>query len=81
MLLAIAVAPCGCFGDSDSQHGRTALIWAAINDHADCVRLLIDAGADKDINDAEVRFGCCFAEAPSRVVTLFFLFLIFVAHN
>ena len=31
---------------SRAQSGRTALIFAAENSHADCVRLLIDAGAD-----------------------------------
>jgi hypothetical protein len=32
----------------DSQQGWTALIWAARQGHVDCVRLLIDAGADKN---------------------------------
>ena len=45
--LAMAVALCAA-GESDSQHGRTALIWAAMRSNADCVRLLIDAGADKE---------------------------------
>ncbi len=31
-----------------SQGGWTALMRAAIEGHADCVRLLLDAGADKD---------------------------------
>jgi hypothetical protein len=35
-------------GEFDSQKGWTALIWAAWHGHADCVRLLIDAGADKE---------------------------------
>jgi hypothetical protein len=35
----------------DSQHGWTALIGAAHECQADCVRLLIDAGADKDAKD------------------------------
>jgi ankyrin repeat protein len=35
-------------GDFNSQGGWTALILAAWNGHADCVRLLIDAGAGKD---------------------------------
>ena len=34
-----------------SQFGWTALIWAAANGHVDCVRLLIDAGADTDASD------------------------------
>jgi hypothetical protein len=37
----------GC-GESDWQGGWTALIWAAWNGRADCVRLLIDAGADME---------------------------------
>jgi hypothetical protein len=36
------------FGEFDSQFGDTALIRAAWHGHAECVRLLIDAGADKD---------------------------------
>ena len=35
-----------------------ALMHAAAADHADCVRLLIDAGADKDAK-SDVRVGCC----------------------
>ena len=31
-----------------SQGGWTALMRAAIEGHADCVRLLLDAGADMD---------------------------------
>jgi ankyrin repeat protein len=38
-------------GESDSQDGNTALIRAAAKGHANCVRLLIDAGADKDIRN------------------------------
>ncbi len=34
--------------ESDSQVGWTALMDAAAYGHADCVRLLIDAGADKE---------------------------------
>ncbi len=30
-----------------SQDGYTALIWAAQCGHTDCVRLLVEAGADK----------------------------------
>ncbi len=35
-------------GKLNSQSGRTALMRAASRGRADCVRLLIDAGADKD---------------------------------
>jgi hypothetical protein len=34
-----------------TQSGRTALIQAAQNGHTDCVRLLVQAGADKDAKD------------------------------
>jgi ankyrin repeat protein len=33
---------------SDSQNGATALMYAAICGGAECVRLLIDAGANKN---------------------------------
>ncbi len=35
-------------GDSNSQSGSTPLILAARNGRADCVRLLLEAGADRD---------------------------------
>jgi ankyrin repeat protein len=38
-----------------SQDGRTALIYAAIYTHADCARLLLDAGADKNAKN-KVRY-------------------------
>ena len=37
-----------------AQHGMTALIWACYKGHADCARLLLDAGADKNAKN-EVR--------------------------
>ena len=52
----------------DSQDGWTALIWAAWNGHTECVRLLIDAGADKDAKD-QVRVGQCFAGSSPRSVS------------
>jgi ankyrin repeat protein len=33
---------------TENWHGQTALMWAAIENHADVVELLIDAGADVD---------------------------------
>jgi ankyrin repeat protein len=36
---------------SESQNGSTALHHAAEVGDADCVRMLIDAGADKDATD------------------------------
>ncbi len=38
-----------------AQDGRTALMWAAAEGHADCARLLLDAGADKEVKD-QVRY-------------------------
>jgi hypothetical protein len=35
----------------DSQSGCTALIRAATNGHAACVRLIINAGADEEAKD------------------------------
>ncbi len=42
-----------------AQDGRTALIEADKMGHADCVRLLLDAGADKNAAN-NVRAGVCF---------------------
>ncbi len=39
------------------QFGYTALIWAAQKGHTDCVRLLIDTGANKEAKES-VRVGC-----------------------
>ncbi len=52
---------CSCI-----QDGTTALLYAAMNGHADCARLLLDAGADLETTDV-VRWRkpcrnrqCCF---------------------
>jgi hypothetical protein len=47
--MAVALCLCGC--NFDWQRGNTALIYAAQYGRVDCVRLLIDAGADKDAKD------------------------------
>ncbi len=60
-------------GDSKSQGRRTALTRAAERGRVECVRLLIDAGADKDAT-TNVRVGLCFGGVPSLV------FLFFPAH-
>jgi hypothetical protein len=39
---------CVCGGKHDSQIGMTVLMCAADHGHADCARLLIDIGADKE---------------------------------
>ncbi len=47
--------PCaGPFGTKCAQYGRTALIGAAMKGHADCARLLLEAGADTNAK-ANVR--------------------------
>ena len=44
-------------GRRRAQDGHTALIQTAINGHADCARLLLDAGADKEVK-TNVRATC-----------------------
>ena len=65
MCLSLRVGDIVAF-DQGGQRGRTALIWAATEGKADCVRLLLNAGADKEATD-EVRvdrplslFQACF---------------------
>jgi ankyrin repeat protein len=36
------------FANIRAQYGQTALMCAAESGHADCARLLLDAGADKN---------------------------------
>ena len=43
-----------------AQDGDTAMIRASVNGCTDCVRLLVDAGADKDAKN-HVRVHCCIA--------------------
>jgi hypothetical protein len=50
-VLSMTVALCVSGGGSDSQNGNTALMWVAARGLADCMRLLIDAGADKEAKD------------------------------
>ena len=45
---------CGGTLAAHAQSGCTALICAARFGHADCVRILVDAGADMNVQ-AEVR--------------------------
>jgi hypothetical protein len=79
---------CVCGSESDSQDGNTALMYAAEDGHADCVRLLIDAGADKNIGN-NVRVSRCIAEAhyfisllPSLQLSLVFInFFFYFSHQ
>ena len=70
---------CLCDGGiSDLQDGNTALMWAAEEGHADCARLLIDSGADKNVK-SNVRRRSLFSGTPSRFL-LFFLSLDLILH-
>ena len=45
-----------------TQKGRTAMIQASEEGHADCVHLLVDCGADKDAkDDVHVAIICSFS--------------------
>ena len=44
------------------QIGRTALMSAGRKGHTDCVRLLIEGGADKDAKDAVRAFAAWLCE-------------------
>jgi hypothetical protein len=45
-------------GEFESQDSYSVLVCSASEGHAECVRLLIDAGADKDAK-CDVRFVLC----------------------
>ncbi len=67
------------------QDGCTALIWAASNGHTDCVRLLVEGGADKDANSS-VRhwahlFTVCFNWSRFCALCLWFYIFVFSAVN
>ena len=57
----------GCtFGAAAAQDGMTALIRAAGYGHADCMQLLLDAGADKNAQDkVRARAGVAFGARGS----------------
>ena len=51
---------CVCAGEYNAQYGWTALINAAAYGRAECVRLLIDAGADKEAKTNVRRWSLLF---------------------
>jgi hypothetical protein len=61
VLCALAAALCIACPEFDSKVGLTALMRATAEGHADCVRLLLDASADKEAKDNVRRrsLRCC----------------------
>jgi ankyrin repeat protein len=80
MLICLWLWRCVCGGKSDSQNGWTALIRAAERGRTDCVRLLIDAGADKDVRN-NVRIGHCVANVQSYFVPRFIFSVVTSLHD
>ncbi len=77
---------CLCCLYWDEQKRYTALIWAACKGHTDCVRVLVDGGADKEAMDQVLiiaasfflYFICIYVFIYSRFDFVFgFLFLDF----
>ncbi len=71
---SLGMWPYECGDESDSQLRLTALMHTATMGHADCVRLLIDAGADKEAKDAVRRLQqipICFT--PTFQASLIFI--------
>ncbi len=61
-----------------SQNGSTALIYAVQYHHANCVRLLLDAGADAEAKDrVRPMVGRCQSEASSFLFAFFGILSIF----
>ena len=53
--------------NAQNNQGRTALHLAALGDHAECVQLLLNAGAHADIRDNEGRTALeCAIQASSK---------------
>ncbi len=66
------------FVNSDLQGGNTALIWAAGHGRADCVRLLIDAGADKEAKDyVRRRLLLCWAGTTPYIYNIYIYIYIY----
>ena len=65
------VHTCDVECNAHTQVGSTALIHAAASNHADCVRLLDESGADKNAED-NVRVGnvMCLCNTDCFRVTL-----------
>jgi ankyrin repeat protein len=58
------------YPDAKSQLGQTALQSAAEKGHTDCVRLLLEAGADKETKDI-VRVRPFWTDTNARLVAPF----------
>jgi hypothetical protein len=67
----ISVSACRAYLCHASQNGWTALIWAARNGHADCLRLLLGAGANKDAKTM-VRIGPFLCISSSHLYEIIF---------
>ena len=70
VFLGIRCGVAGMGGDllvTHAQYGFTALIFAARNGRTDCVRLLLDAGAEKSAM-IDVRLYYCFCCCASVAV-------------
>jgi ankyrin repeat protein len=61
----------GGYIGSRAQDGRTALHVAAEKGHANCVRLLLDAGADTEAKNKFVRYRFA-ASAAGHVCVWYF---------
>ena len=55
-----------CMRVSDSQDGNTALIYAAANRRSHCVRLLVEAGADKNAKNQDGNTALIRAASKGR---------------
>jgi ankyrin repeat protein len=55
-----------------AQNGRTSLIEAAIGGHFDCVRLLLEGGADKETKNTVRHLAHLFTVYSNRLVSVCF---------
>jgi ankyrin repeat protein len=62
----------GAVVEAKDNHGWTALMYAAENGHVDCVRVLLNAGADMEAKSTDggtalmsaAEEACCWKRAP-----------------